>query len=93
MTEFKGVVNFNDKGEVVCFCSEEEYLRGSCTCKFTYNCPDAIISIEVIPGTKPSELGPQKVEKQINKVAKETIKIKEGLAELEKALKGRKFRL
>jgi len=93
MTEFKGVVNIDEKGEIVCFCSEEEYLRGSCTCKFTHDCPDAIISIEVIPGTRPSELGPKKAEVALRKVAKETIKIKEGLAELEKAIKGRKFRL
>ena len=93
MSEFKGVVNLNSKGEVVCFCSEEEYLRGSCTCKVTYDCPDAIIHIEVLEGTRPSELGVKDVDKALVKVAKETTRIKEGLAELEKALKGRKFRV
>ena len=93
MSEFRGVVNLNSKGEVVCFCSEEEYLRGSCTCKFTYDCPDAIISIEVLEGTRPSEQGLKLAKKTVHTVVKETTKIKEGLAELEKALKGRKFRL
>jgi hypothetical protein len=91
--EFRGVVNFNDKGEVVCFCSQEEYLRGSCTCKFTDDCPDAVISIDVIPGSRPSEMGIQKVKKTLKVVAKETTKLKEGLAQLEKAIKGKKFRL
>jgi len=93
MTEFRGVVNINEKGEVVCFCSQEEYLRGACTCKFTDDCPDAVISIDVIPGTRPSEMGSQDAKRVTKKLAKETIKIKEGLAELEKAIKGRKFRL
>jgi len=91
--EFRGVVNFNNKGEVVCFCSQEEYLRGACTCKFTDDCPDAIISIDVIPGSRPSEMGPRKVKKTLEGVVKQTGKLKEGLAQLEKAIKGKKFRL
>jgi len=86
-------VNFNDKGEVVCFCSHEEYLRGACTCKFTDDCPDAVISIDVIPGSRPSEMGPRKVKKMLKGVVKETNKLKEGLAQLEKAIKGKRFRL
>jgi len=91
--EFRGVVNFNDKGEVVCFCSQEEYLRGACTCKFTDDCPDAVISIDVIEGSRPSEMGTRKVKKTLEVVVKETGKLKEGLAQLEKAIKGKKFRL
>ncbi len=93
MIEFKGVVNLNAKGEVVCFCSEQEVLRGKCLCKDRDDCPDAIICIEVIPGSRPSEQSVKKVEKTVQKITKETNKIKEGLAQLEKAIKNTKFRL
>lgn len=93
MVEFRGVVNINDKGEVVCFCYEEEALRGRCVCQKKYDCPNALISIEVIPETRPSERGVKRVEQAKEKVEKEVIKIKEGLSRLEAAIKKTGFRL
>jgi len=93
MVEFRGVVNINEKGEVVCFCSQAEALQGKCLCQQRDNCPEAVISIEVIPGTRPSEKGIRKVAKSAEDVNKEVIKIKEGLTRLEKAVKNSKFRL
>jgi hypothetical protein len=91
--EFRGVVNINEKGEVVCFCSEKEALQGKCLCQTRDNCPDAIISIEVIPGTRPSEKGVKKVAKATKDITKEVVKIKEGLSRLEQAVKKTKFRI
>ena len=94
MVEFRGVVNFNGSGEVVCFCSKAEVLRGNCTCQKRDDCPEAMISIEVIPGTRPSE---QKLKEEIKKVDRalthDFSKIKESLARFEKTIKGSKFRL
>jgi len=91
--EFRGVVNINDKGQVVCFCYQTEVLQGKCTCQDRDDCPEAVISIEVIPGTRPSERGVKKVVKAGKEVAKEVIKIKEGLSRLEKAVRNTKFRI
>ncbi len=93
MMEFRGVVNINDKGEVVCFCSQEEALQGKCLCQNKDDCPEAIISIEIISGTRPSEKGIKKVAKAKEGVAKEVIKIKEGLSRLEQAVKKTRFRI
>ena len=93
MPEFKGVVNFNTKGEVVCFCAEKEVLQGKCRCKVRYDCPEAIINIEVIPGSKPSERAVQDVEKSGKAVIQDFSKIKESLVKFEKSIKGTKFRI
>ncbi len=93
MIEFRGIVNINDKGEVICFCSHTEALQGKCLCKNKDNCPEAMISIEVIPGTRPSEQGVKEVTRAKKSIAKEVTKIKEGLAHLEKSVKKIKFRL
>ncbi len=91
--EFRGVVNINDRDEIVCFCSQEEALQGKCLCQERDDCPEAIISIEVIQGTRPSEKGIKKVVKAKEDIAKEVIKIKEGLSRLEQAVKKTKFRI
>jgi len=91
--EFRGVVNIDENGEVICFCSEKEALQGKCLCKDRDDCPDAIISIEVIQGTRPSESGVKKVVKAKDNIVKEVIKIKEGLSRLEQAVKKTKFRM
>lgn len=91
--EFRGVVNINDKGEVVCFCSQEEALQGKCICQVRDNCPEAIISIELIPGSRPSEKGVRRTSDVGKKLVKETTKIKEGLSRLEQAIKKTKFRV
>ncbi len=93
MIEFRGIVNINDKGEVICFCSHTEALQGKCLCRNKDNCPEAIISIEIIPGTRPSEQGVKQASKAKQTIAKEVTKIKEGLAHLEKAVRKTKFRL
>jgi hypothetical protein len=91
--EFRGVVNINDVGDVICFCSQKEVLQGKCLCQNRDNCPEAIISIDVIPGSRPSEKGTQKITKSQDKLSKEVTKIKEGLSRLEQAVKGSRFRL
>ena len=93
MIEFRGVVNINDKGEIVCFCSQMEALQGKCVCKTRDNCPDAIITIEIISGTTPVEQGIRKVKKASKDVGVELDRIKQGLVKLEKAVKNTKFRL
>lgn len=93
MIEFKGVVNLNKNDEVVCFCSQEEVLRGKCICKNRDDCPDAIINIELIPGSRPSEQTEKQTTNTVKKITKDVIKIKEGLVQFEKAVKDIKFRL
>lgn len=91
--EFRGVVNISPSGEIVCFCTEKEALQGKCHCQKNHDCPEAMINIEVIPGTKPSEKGVRKVVKSKDDIVKEAAKIKEGLSRLEKAVKKTKFRI
>lgn len=91
--EFRGVVNINEEGEVVCFCSHKEVLQGKCSCQKKYNLPESLISIEVLPGTRPSERGVKKLEDAGEKAIREVNKIKEGLTQLEKSIRGTKFRL
>jgi len=91
--EFRGVVNINEAGEVVCFCSHKEVLQGKCTCQKKYDLPQAIISVEVIPGSRPSEREVKKVKKAGREIVEEVNKIKAGLTQFEKAIKGSKFRV
>ncbi len=91
--EFRGVVNINDRGEIICFCSQEEALQGKCICQDRDDCPEAMICIEVIQGTRPSEKGVKKIVKAREDIGKEVIKIKEGLSRLEQAVKKTKFRI
>lgn len=93
MVEFQGIVNINAQGEVVCFCTREEAMQGKCICRKKHDCPEAIINIEVLPGTRPSERSVAQLTKTSEKVDKEVNKIKEGLSKLEKAVKGTKFRI
>lgn len=101
MTRFHAIVNFDENGEVVCFCSYEEYKAGRCACRHKQDCPEAMIEISVIPGTKPSEqLTTQITQKSrelksnLQEIEKSATKIKQGLSSLEKSLKGRKdFRI
>ncbi len=93
MIEFRGVVNIDDRGNIICFCSQEEALQGKCICQKRHNCPEAIISVEVIPGSRPSERGAKQVSKAVSDAAKDVNKIKEGLSRLEKAVKKTRFRL
>lgn len=101
MTRVHAIVNFDESGEVLCFCSYEEYAAGRCACRNTYDCPEAMIEIRVIPGTKPSEQIMSKIgaksrelKNNLRGIEKSASKIKEGLSNLEKSLKGRKdFRI
>ena len=98
--KFHAIVRFDSQGEVVCFCSYEDYLRGQCECRDKYNCPEAMIDITVLPSSKPSEQGLQKVKKTAKemtkttkKVVAETNRIKQGLAQLEKNIRNSRFRV
>ncbi len=98
--KFHGIVNFNEAGEVVCFCSYEEYLRGKCFCRETKDCPEAMIEITVMPNSKPSDKGIQKIKKAqketsnaLKKATEQTNRIKQGVTRLEKAIKGSRFRI
>ena len=91
--EFRGVVNINDKGDVVCFCSQREVLQGKCICHKKDDCPEAVISVEVLEGTRPSEKSINAVSKSIYEITQSTVKIKEGLSKLDQAVKKSKFRL
>lgn len=91
--EFRGIVNIDAKGEVVCFCTMEEALRGECACQLRDNCPEAMISIEVIPNSRPSDRGVKRVEHKNDQIVKSVEKIKEGLSRLEQAAKKTKFRI
>lgn len=97
---FIGVVHFNEHGELDCFCYQEEADRGLCVCREKYDCPQAKVSIETIPGTRPSD-EPRQALNKANRNLQETAKgleksskkIKEGLRELEKATRKNRFRL
>lgn len=94
VADFRGIVNFNERGEVVCFCYEHEYLQGKCPCRNEYDCPSAFISVEEIPGSRPSQQAPKKAIKKVKEVLQDVDKIKEGLAKLESAIKkNKRFRI
>jgi len=98
--KFHAIVRFDRNGEVICFCSYDEYLRGKCDCRDKHNCPEAMIDITVLPNSRPSEQEVKKVEraekeisKSLKKAAEETNRIKQGVTRLEKAIKGTRFRI
>lgn len=98
--KFHGIVNMNSAGEVICFCSYEEYLRGKCVCREKHDCPEAMIEITVLPNSKPSEQSVQeikKVQKQtsgaLRKALAQTNQIKQGVSRLEQAIKGTRFKI
>ena len=91
--EFRGVVNIDSRGDIICFCSQREVLQGKCICHKKDDCPEAVISVEVIEGTRPSEKNIDQVSKSISEITKSTVKIKEGLSKLEQSVKKTKFRL
>ena len=94
MEELRGIVNLNERVEITCFCYELEYLQGKCPCREQYDCPMAIISMEVIPDSRPSDAGQKKAVRKLREVKRETDKIKAGLAKLEAAVKkNRRFRI
>jgi len=89
---FHGIVRLNAVGDVVCFCSYDDYLRNACACREKYDCPEAMVEVTVLPGTRPSEqaLEPlKKAEREIKKVSKNINSIKKGVSRLERDM--RKF--
>jgi len=94
MEEFRGIVNI-EEGRVVCFCDEQEYLQGKHPCRDQYDCPLAIINVEVVEGSCPSEQAPKDAIKKLQKNAKREVdKIKAGLGRLEAAVKkNKRFRI
>ena len=100
MEKTHSIVNINSDGEVVCFCSYEEYLAGKCSCRNKYNCPEALISVEVIPGTRPSDQVTTKLKasstemkKSLQGIESGAKKIKEGLTHLERSLSKNRHRI
>lgn len=98
--KFHGIVNFNAAGEVICFCSYEEYLRGKCVCRETKDCPEAMIEITVLPNSTPVQKNVREIKKAHKEVSKalkkateQTNRIKQGVTRLEKAIKGSRFKL
>ena len=90
--KFHGIVRLDVGEEVICFCSYEDYLREGCVCKEKFNCPEAMIEITIIPGTRFSDnsLDPfKKAEKSIQKISKNISSIKKGVSRLERDM--RKF--
>ena len=98
--KFHAIVNFNEAGEVVCFCSYDEYLRGKCACRETKDCPEAMIEITIMPSSTPAQKGVQEIKKAeketsraLKKAAAQTNRIKQGVTRLEKAIKGSRFKI
>jgi nucleoid-associated protein YgaU len=91
---FVGVVRLNEAGEMVCFCYQKDVQAGLCDCKERFDCPEALIEISVIAGTRPSETvetAMGQAEKALSKATQEAEKgaesIKKGLAQLEKSIR------
>ena len=100
MAKIHVIANIDEDGELLCFCPYEDYLKGLCVCRDSADCPEAMIDITILPNSRPSQQGAQeitsqvkKVEKQVKQVVKSTNRIKEGLKDLEQAMKKSKFRL
>ena len=93
---FHGIVNFNKAGELVCFCSYDEYLQGKCVCRTDLDCPEAMIEITVLPNSRPSDeivTTIRKAAKAVKNVNKSMNSIKAGVRRLEKSLKGSKYKV
>ena len=93
------IANIDEDGDLICFCPYEDYLKGDCVCRDNADCPEAMIEITILPNSRPSQRGVQKVisevkkvEKQVKQVVKSTNRIKEGLNSLDRAMKKNKFR-
>lgn len=101
VNSFMGVARLDDNGEMVCFCYEADVKDNRCDCKKQYDLPEVRITIEPIPGTRPSEQVPissevkevKTAERQLKRLARESNEIKKGLQNLEKAAKGIRFRV
>lgn len=97
---FRAIVNLDHKGEILCFCPYDEYLQGKCVCREDYDCPEAIIEVNVLPKSRPSDKRVEeitKATKQVQKVDKELKKskdrIKQGVRRLEEASKSTRWRI
>ena len=90
--KFHGIVRLNSVYEVVCFCPYEDRLSKEGACRDKYDCPEAMIEITPIPGTRPSDyiLEPlKKAQRTMKKVSKNINSIKRGVSRLERDM--RKF--
>ncbi len=85
-----GVVRLDAVGEIVCFCSYDNYLRKRCVCRDHFDCPEAMIEITIIPGTRPSDqnLEPiQKLKRTVKKATRDINSIKKGVSRLERDMR------
>lgn len=99
-SKFRAIVKLDEKGEIECFCPYDEYLKGICTCREEYNCPEAYIEITVLPNSRPSDkvLGiiknnKREVKKVERQIKKETDRIKQGINQIERASKNTRWRI
>lgn len=90
---FKGVARFDEAGELVCFCYEQDIESGKCGCLGKHLCYNADFQIDLIKAVEPDLV---KIEKDFDraskKIASTSKKIREGLLGLENAMKKNKFR-
>ncbi len=100
MPELHVIVNIGSDGDIKCFCPYDEYLQGKCACREKYNCPEAILEVKVISGTKPSDQiiqpavkATRDMDKVTRKIKGHARKIKEATARFEKSVKGSRFRI
>lgn len=100
MSSFRAIVNLDEDGDVTCFCPYENYLKGNCSCRDKFDCPEAMIDITVLPNSRPSEQARTEIKKVTKslkdserEVKKASDRIKQGLSHLEKATKGNRWRI
>jgi len=100
-TSFHGLAKFNEEGNLACLCSYEIFEEGKCACALEEDdlVSEVWVDITVLPNS-----ATQNLKKEVNKFTKEVKKafsqdvnkvsreIKRGVAELEKAIKGSRFR-
>lgn len=99
-SRFRAVVKIDDRGELECFCSYDEYLQGKCVCREEFNCPEAFIEVTVLPNSRPSDKGVSVLKKSMRETKKAgrdlkraTDRIKQGVNRLEKVTRGNKWRI
>jgi len=93
------IINVGSDGDIKCFCPYEEYLQGKCECRDKYDCPEAILEVKTILGTRPSEqtslkrnAADRELKTAERKIKRHTQKIKEATAKFEKSIKNIRFK-
>ncbi|MBD3260348.1 MAG: hypothetical protein GF334_01500 [Candidatus Altiarchaeales archaeon] len=97
---FRVIVNQDSKGEILCFCPYDEYLKGLCVCREKYDCPEAIIELTVLPNSRPSdkvvaavEKGKREVKSAEREIKRSADRIKQGVNRLERVAGKNRWRI